>query len=186
MTLPYPHFANLSDIATNFQNVGLATGFTVQQFLAQCVAVTILFVVMYNFAWKKVLVILEERRKTIEQSIKNADRIKQELAEAESTRLSILQKANDQAATIIAEAEKSAVVVGERRTQEAARQAEEIIKSAHEAAVLDRNRLMAELKSQIGALVIQTTEKVAGKVLTPADQARLNDETLRNVEARNN
>jgi F-type H+-transporting ATPase subunit b len=186
MTLPYPHFADLSDIATNFQNVGLSTGFTVQQFIAQIVAVTILFLVMYNFAWKKVLVILEERRKAIEQSLKNADKIKQELADAEATRLSIIQKANEQATKIIADAEKSAAVVGERRTQEAVRQAEDIIKSAHEAAVLDRNRLMAELKSQIGALVIQTTEKVTGKVLTPADQARLNDETLRNVEARNN
>jgi F-type H+-transporting ATPase subunit b len=186
MTLPYPHFANLSDIATNFQNVGLSTGFTVQQFIAQCVAVTILFAVMYQFAWKKVLVLLEQRRSNIEKSMKDVDRIKQQLADAESTRLSIIQKANEQATKIIADAEKSAAVVGERRTQEAARQAEDIIKSAHEASVLDRNRLMAELKSQIGALVIQTTEKVAGKVLTPADQARLNDETLRNVEARNN
>jgi F-type H+-transporting ATPase subunit b len=179
-------FASISEIEDNFQNVGLSTGFTIQQFLSQCVAVTILFIVMYVFAWKKVLVILDERRKAIEQAMKNADRCKQELADAESTRLSIIQKANEQATKIIADAEKSAAVVGERKTQDAARQAEDIIKSAHEAAVLDRNRLMAELKLQIGALVIQTTEKVAGKVLTPADQARLNDETLRNVEARNN
>jgi F-type H+-transporting ATPase subunit b len=179
-------FASLSDIEQNFENVGLATGFTKQQFFAQCVAVTILFVVMYHFAWKKVLVILEERRNTIEQSLKNADRIKQELADAESARLNVLQKANEQATKIIAEAEKSAEAVKERRAQEASRQAEDIIKSAHEAAVLDRNRLMAELKAQIGALVIQTTEKVTGKVLSPADQARLNDETLRQVEARNN
>ena len=177
-------FANISDIAENFQNVGLQTGFTKQQFFSQCVAVTILFLVMYKFAWKKVLVILEERRQAIEQSMKNADKIKEHLAQAESERRSILQKANEQAARIIGEAEKSAAVVTERRTQDAARQAEEIIKNAHEAAVLDRNRLMAELKSQIGALVIQTTEKVTGKVLTPADQARLNDETVQ--QARNN
>jgi F-type H+-transporting ATPase subunit b len=182
----HPLFASLDDIATNFQNVGLSTGFTKQQFLSQCVAVTVLFLVMYKFAWKKVLVILEERRKTIEQSMKNAEQCKKELADAESKRLEIIQKANDQANKIIAEAEKSAEAVKERRAQEATRQAEEIIKTAHEAAVLDRNRLMAELKSQIGALVIQTTEKVTGKVLSPADQARLNDETLRQVEARNN
>ena len=179
-------FASISDIETNFQNVGLQTGFTKQQFFAQIVAVTILFIVMYKFAWKKVLVILDERRNAIEQSMKNADRIKQELSEAEATRLSIIQKANEQATKIIADAEKSAVAVGERRTQDAARQAEEIIKSAHEAAVLDRNRLMAELKAQIGALVIQTTEKVAGKVLGADDQARLNEETLRQLGAKNN
>ena len=70
--------------------------------------------------------------------------------------------------------------------KEAIRQAEDIIKNAHEAAVLDKNRLMAELKQHIGELVVQTTEKVAGKVLTPDDQARLNSETLRQLGANNN
>ena len=45
---------------------------------------------------------------------------------------------------------------------------------------------MLELKQHIGELVIQTTEKVAGKVLTADDQARLNSETLRQLEATNN
>jgi F-type H+-transporting ATPase subunit b len=176
----------LADIIQNFEDIGNQTGFTLPQFLAQCVAVTILFLLLQKLAWAPVRKMLEERRQMIEQSVKNADRIKQELAEAETTRLNILQKANEQAATIIAEAGKSADALKERRAQDATRQAEDIIKNAHEAAVLDRNRLMAELKSQIGALVIQTTEKVTGKVLTPADQSRLNDETLRQVESRNN
>ncbi len=64
MILAHLPFADISGIETNFQNVGLQTGWTVQQFLAQCFAVTILFIVMYKFAWKKVLVILEERRQT--------------------------------------------------------------------------------------------------------------------------
>ncbi len=101
-------------------------------------------------------------------------------------RLSIIQKANEQANKIIAEAEKSAAAVTEARAKDATRQAEDIVKNAREASVLERNRLMAELKAQIGALVVQTTEKIAGKVLTPADQARLKDETLQQVEARNN
>jgi len=177
------HFANIVD---NLENVGDQTGFAPQQFIAQCIAFLVLCGFLWKFAWKPVIVILEQRRMAIEESLANAEKIKRELTEAEATRLSILQKANEQAGKIIAEAEKSAEAVRERRTQEAARQAEEIVKSAHEAAVLDRNRLMAELKAQIGALVIQTTEKVTGKVLTPADQARLKDETVQQVEARNN
>jgi F-type H+-transporting ATPase subunit b len=179
-------FADLSDIGNNFLNVGLKTGFSLQQFLAQCFAVVILFTVMYFFAWKKVLVILEERRRTIEQSLENADKIKKELADAEATRLDIIHKANDQANKIIAEAEKSAAAITEARAKEATRQAEDIIKSAREASVLERNRLMEELKRHVGALVVQTTEKVVGKVLTPEDQDRLNGETLRRFEATNN
>ncbi len=146
----------------------------------------ILFLLLNKLAWQPVRRILDERTRIISDSLSNADRIKKELAEAEATRLSIIQKANEQAAAIIGAAEKAAVLRGEQRTQEAARQAEEIIKKAHEAAQLDRDRLLAELKRDIGALVIQTTEKVAGKVLNADDQARLNAETVRQLGASNN
>ena len=186
MLLTHLPFADLNDIATNFRNVGEATGFTIQQFIAQCIAVVVLFVVMYQFAWKKVQVVLEERRKIIEDSLANADKIKKKLSDAEATRLSIIQKANDQANRIIAEAEKSAAAVTEQRAKEATRQAEDIIKTAHEASVLERNRLLEELKQHVGELVVLTTEKVTGKVLTADDQARLNSETLRQLGANNN
>jgi F-type H+-transporting ATPase subunit b len=176
----------LANVIDNLRNVGTQTGFTVQQFIAQCIAVIVLFAVLQKFAWKKVLVVLDERRHAIELAMANADKIKQELSEAEATRLGIIQKANEQANALIAEAEKAAEVRGEQVTQEAARQAEEIIRKAHEAAVLERDRLMSELKQQVGALVIQTTEKVAGKVLTADDQARLNSETLQQLNAPSN
>jgi F-type H+-transporting ATPase subunit b len=182
-TLP---FADLSDIKSNFEAVGLQTGFTVQQFIAQCIAVTVLFLVMNQFAWKPVRNILDQRRKTIEDSLANAEKIKTQLADAESTRLSIIQKANEKANAIIAEAEKSAAAITAQRAVEATRQAEDIVKNAHEASVLDRNRLMEELKRHVGELVIQTTEKVVGKSLAPADQARLNEETTRQLSAANN
>jgi F-type H+-transporting ATPase subunit b len=178
--------ADLNDIQNNFENVGLRTGFTTQQFLSQCFVVLVLFLVLNQFAWKPVRTILEQRRKTIEDAMANADKIKRELARAEADRLSILQKANEKAVAIIADAEKAAVVRGEQKTQEAARAAEEIIKKAHEAAVLDHQRLLAELKREVGTLVIQTTEKVTGKVLTPDDQNRLNAETLQQLSANQN
>jgi F-type H+-transporting ATPase subunit b len=175
-----------ADIVQNLEDSGNKTGWNPQQFFSQCVAVTVLFVVLWQFGWKPVRTILEARRKTIEESMANAAKIKKELADAEATRLSIIQQANEKANQIIAEAEKSAAVIAEQRAKEATRQAEDIVKNAHEAAVLDKNRLMEELKRHVGELVIQTTQKVTGKVLTADDQARLNNETLRQLGANNN
>jgi F-type H+-transporting ATPase subunit b len=174
-TLP---FANLID---NLQAAGTTTGWNTRQFFAQCVFLVVLFLVLNKFAWKPVRTILETRRKTIEESMANADRIKKELADAESARLEILQKANEQANAIIAEAHKAAAVLAERGNTDASAQAADIIRRAHEAAVLDRDRLMAELKRDIGSLVIETTQKVTGKVLNNDDHSRLNDETLRQL-----
>jgi F-type H+-transporting ATPase subunit b len=167
----HPQFA---DIIQNFQDIGTKTGFTLPQFLAQCLAVTILFLLLNKLAWKPVVKMLDERRKIIADSLANADRIKKELADAEAMRLSI------------AAAEASAAVVNEQRLKEGARQADDLVKNAHAAAEIDRNRLMAELKQHLGELVIQTTEKVAGKVLNADDQARLNRETVQQVEAGRN
>jgi len=176
-------FANIID---NLQTVGTQTGFNIQQFIAQCIAFLVLCGFLWYFAWKPVIVILEQRRKTIEDSMINAEKTKQQLADAETTRLSIIKKANEKADFIVAEAEKSAAAITELRAKEATRQAEDIMKKAHEAAVIDRNRLMAELKAHLGELVIQTTQKVTGKVLTNDDLARLNTETVRQLEAGRN
>jgi F-type H+-transporting ATPase subunit b len=179
-TLP---FANIID---NLETVGNQTGFAPQQFIAQSIAFLVICGFLWYFAWNPVIHILEARRKTIEESMANSDKIKKQLADAEATRLSIIQQANERANLLIAEAEKSAAIIREQRAKEAIKQAEDIIKNAHEVSVLDRNRLMEELKRHLGELVIQTTEKVVGKTLAPADQARLNDETTRQLNAPNN
>ena len=67
--------------------------------------------------------------------------------------------------------------------QKAIAQAEQIISKAREATVLERQRMLIELKREVGALVVQTTGLVAGKVLTAEDQQRLVEETRRQLAA---
>jgi F-type H+-transporting ATPase subunit b len=43
--------------------------------------------------------------------------------------------------------------------------------------------MLAELRREVGRLVVDTTGKVTGKILTPADQQRLADETSRQLAA---
>ncbi len=178
-------FAQIQAI-DNLNNIGLETGWNKWQFLSQVFAVIVLFIALNQLAWKPVRSILEQRRKTIEESIANAEKIKSELTDAEAARIRVIQKANEQATAIVAEAEKTAVHRAELKLQEASRQAEDIIRKAHEAAVLDRNRLMDELKRELGGLVVLTAEKVVGKVLTEEDHSRVNLETLRQLRANSN
>ncbi len=42
-------------------------------------------------------------------------------------------------------------------------------------------RMLAELKREVGRLVVQTTAAVAGRVLTADDQRRLAEETAKRV-----
>jgi F-type H+-transporting ATPase subunit b len=156
-------------------------GWNWQLFLSQVISFTIVALLLRRFAYKPILGILEERRRRIEEGLLNAEKIKQELAEAEKRYAEILAKANAQAQKMIDEARESSAHLSERKQQEAVTAAEQIIAKAREAAALERERTMAQLKHELGRLVVETTAKVTGKVLTPEDQKRLQEEAARQV-----
>lgn len=156
-------------------------GWNWQLFLSQVISFCIVAFLLRRFAYKPILAILEERRQRIAEGLLNAEKIKQELAEAEKRYAEILAKANEQAQKMIDEARESSAHLSERKQQEAITAAEQIIAKAREAAALERERTMEQLKHELGRLVVETTAKVTGKVLTPEDQKRLQEEAARQV-----
>ena len=152
-------------------------------FTSQCIAFLVVAFLLKKMAYKPVLEMLETRRKTIAEGMENAEQIKAELAETQTERNKVLAEANQKAEQLIADAKEAAKQVGEAEGQKAVKQAEEIIRKAREATDADRDRMMSELKSEIGRLVVETTAKVSGKVLTAEDQQRLIDETNRELAA---
>jgi F-type H+-transporting ATPase subunit b len=127
--------------------------------------------------------VLEDRRQRIDESLKNAEKIKSELAEAEASRKQIMEQANAQANKLIEEARAAANQVKEQETQKAISQAEQIIVKAREAAQADHERMLAELKQEVARLVVATTAQVAGKVLSDEDQKRLAEEANKEMAA---
>jgi F-type H+-transporting ATPase subunit b len=151
--------------------------------VAQIISFTIVCILLYKFAYKRVLTMLEERRQRIAEGLANAEKSKAELAKAEAQRQEVLNQANAQANKLIDEARAAAAKVQEQETQKAIAAAEQIIAKAREAAAQDHARMLAELKREVGRLVVQTTATVTGKVLTPDDQRRLAEETAKQVAA---
>lgn len=152
-------------------------------FIAQVVSFCIVAFLLQKFAYKPILQMLEERRKTIAAGLANAEKIKAELARTEAARLEVLNQANSQANRLIEEARAAASRVLESETQKAIAQAEQIITKAREAATADHARMLAELRREVGRLVVATTARVTGKVLTSDDQQRLAEETTRQLAA---
>ena len=163
------------------REVGETFGFDWKIFLSQVISFVIVALVLRRFAYKPILAVLEERRQRIAEGLLNAEKIKQQLAEAEQRHGEILAKANAQAQKMIDEARESAEHVGARKQQEAIAAAEQIIAKAQEASAIERERVMMELKRELGRLVVDTTAKVTGKVLTSEDQRRLQEEASRQI-----
>ena len=163
------------------RETGETFGFDVWIFLSQVISFVIVALVLRQFAYKPILAILEERRQRIAEGLLNAEKIKQQLAEAEQRYADILTKANAQAQKMIDEARESAEHVAERKQQEAIVAAEQIVAKAREASAIEHERTMTELKRELGRLVVDTTAKVTGKVLTSEDQRRLQEEASRQL-----
>src|ERR1051325_5278470 len=130
-------------------------GWNWKLFVSQIISFCIVAYLLQRFAYKPILAVLEERRRKVEEGQINAERIKKELAEAEKRYQEIVAKANADGQKMIAK--------------------------AREAAAIEHDRTMESLKRELGRLVVDTTAKVTGKVLTPDDQRRLQEEAAREV-----
>jgi F-type H+-transporting ATPase subunit b len=165
------------------QEVAKTFGVDWPHLIAQIISFAIVCTLLYKFAYKRVLAMLEERRQRIAEGLANAEKIKAELARTETQRQEVLAQANTQATKLIEEARAAAARVQEQETQKAIATAEQIIAKAREAAAADHARMLTELKREVGRLVVQTTATVTGKILTPEDQRRIAEETAGQVAA---
>jgi F-type H+-transporting ATPase subunit b len=175
----------LADVETGGKVEQIARTFGVDwsHLFAQIVSFCIVCVLLYLFAYKPILSMLDERRRQIAQGLADTERIKTELARSEAQRRELMMQAQAEATRFIEEARAGAARLHEQESQKAIAAAEQILAKAREAAELDYTRMLADLKREVGRLVVQTTAAVAGKILTPEDQRRLAEETARQLTA---
>jgi F-type H+-transporting ATPase subunit b len=83
----------------------------------------------------------------------------------------------------VADAREVARRLQEQEARQATAAAAQVVQKAREAALLEHARMLAELRREVGHLVVQTTAAVAGKVLTADDQRRLAEETALRLTA---
>jgi F-type H+-transporting ATPase subunit b len=149
------------------------------QLMAQIVSFSIVCAVLYLLAYKPILKILEARRQQIATGLANAEKIKAELARIDSQRLDVLAQANAEGKRLIAEARFAAARLRAEETEKANSAAEEILLRARETLERERAGMLADLRREVGRLVVQTTATVTGKILTPDDHRRLAEDTAR-------
>jgi F-type H+-transporting ATPase subunit b len=152
-------------------------------FASQVISFCLVAFILYKFAYGPILKVLADRQKKIAESMANAERIKTELAAAQARAQELLSKADAQANRHIEEARQAAAKVLEAETQKAVAAANDIVTKARQASDAELARMKAELRREVGRLVVATTAKVAGKVLSAEDQQRLADEAARHLAA---
>lgn len=158
---------------------GLAWG----KFFAQVIIFILVYTVLKKYAFGPILAMLEQRRQRIADGEAKLEKISRDAAEAKQNSQAILDKAEADAARLVKEADDAAKLIQERRQQDAVASANTIIAKAREAAQLEQEQLMSQLKREFGRMVSDATSRVTGKVLNTDDQTRINQETAAQVSA---
>jgi F-type H+-transporting ATPase subunit b len=179
------HFILFADIGSDLVQTAKTTaetfGLDTAHFVAQVISFLIVAGALYLFAYKPVLAVLEQRKKRIADGLANAEKIKQELAKAQAKAQDILNQANVQGNKLIEEARQAAAKVLETESQKAIATANDIITKARQASEAELARMKAELRREIGRLVVATSAKVTGDILTTDQQNRLAEDTAKQL-----
>jgi F-type H+-transporting ATPase subunit b len=145
-----------------------------------CFAIVVF--VLKRFAFGPIQQIIDERRKRIRQSIEEADRAREEARKLLEEHRALIGEARSQAEEILSEARKiadsqrervrdEAEADRQRRLEETQRQIEQATKSA-----------LGEIRREVANLSLLAAEKITRKSLTDADQQRLIDEALAEID----
>ena len=149
--------------------------------LAQIVNFTIVAFLLWKFAFKPVMATITERQQKIDSGLTYAEEMKAKLEAAQQASSAQLREAALAGQKIVADAQKAAKEITDRQQQEAVEKANGLITKAQAAIELEKNKMLAEARTEIARLVVATTQRVLAKELTDADRSRYNDAAAREL-----
>lgn len=149
--------------------------------LAQIVNFAILVFVLQRLLYKPILKVLEERRKKVDLSIKQAEKIAKDYEESHKKQQEILDQAKAEASEILGQAKEEAIKLREDMLSQTKLDVESSIKRGQEILNLERERMINLAKKDLAGIILNTTEKVTGKVLSGEDKNRLVEDSLKEL-----
>ena len=150
--------------------------------VAQIISFLLLLIIMRLLVWKKFLKVLDDRKNKVASESKNIEETKKEIEKLKSD----YERKLDQITETAKLKMQDAIAEGKRIAQEIKQGAEldsqKMIKNAEEAIKDELVRARDALRDDIVNLTISAAEKVVGEKLTDAEDKKLVEGFLRQVE----
>lgn len=152
-------------------------------FLWTIITFLVLLGLLAKFAWRPLLKALENRQETIRKSLDDAQRAKEELERLQGESAQITRQARIDAEAIIARTRAEADKLAEELRQKAREEAEGIVKNAERQIQIETRRALQEIRSEAVDLSVTIASKLLERHVSKEDNARLIDDTLKQIEA---
>jgi F-type H+-transporting ATPase subunit b len=162
-----------------------ALGINLNLFLAQLINFGVVVGLLWYLLYKPVMGMLNNRTQRIEQSLKDAEQVKLQLANAKRDYDAEISKARQEAAKIIAQASDRAKAQEAEILVQARREADKVREEARISASQERDALLRDAKDKIAELVTLTASQVLAAELKAAGHDKLIAESLSALDRRN-
>jgi F-type H+-transporting ATPase subunit b len=123
------------------------------------------FFILKKFAWPAIINGLNEREKTIADSLATAERVKQEMATLKSENEALMVQAREERAQMLKEAKDTKDKIINEAKEQAKVEANKIIVDANNAIQNAKMAALTDVKNQIGNMVVEVAEKVIRREL---------------------
>jgi len=138
--------------------------------IAQIVNFLIILFLLKKFFYKPIIKLLDDRKKKIEESLKNADLIEERLKQTEEKSIQIIEEARRNSQNLISESKKEADRILAQAAIEARKSTEQTILDAQTQLNVQKEQMKKELEGETLTLVVEVVRKVLGRTVSPKEK----------------
>ena len=145
----------------------------------------VLVFLLMKFAWKPLLAMLEKRENNIRQSLLDAEKARDELANVKEDTERLLNEARTESQEIVAAGKKTADRMKDEIIDIAQSKSNALLADAKKQIDLEKDRAIADVKAEVVNLSMEVAEKLIKKNLTKEDNLKLINESLSTINPKN-
>jgi len=145
----------------------------------------VLAFLLYKFAWKPLLAMLEKRETSIRESLLDAEKARVELASVKDDTEKLLAEARAESQEIVSAGKKNAEKMKEEIVDKAQVKSDALIADAKKQIQIEKDRAIAEVKSEVVNLSIEVAQKLIKKNLSKDDNLKLINDSLSSINHKN-
>lgn len=150
-----------------------ALGLDPKILIAQIINFALLIFLLYKFGYKQILQFIENRTRTIENGLKNAEKATQDLALAQKEQEKLISQAQAQGREIVTEAKANAEKVAADLLAKNAVQIDALNKKHTADMSALREQMLASVRAEASTLIFSVVEKVLREKMTEEADKKL-------------
>jgi F-type H+-transporting ATPase subunit b len=145
-----------------------------------CFGIT--FFVLRKYAFGPIQKMIDARRETIERALAEADNARQEARNLLEEHKKLIGQAKSEAEEILSEARRVGDAQRERVREETEEDRQRRLEETRRQIEQATHQALGQIREEVGKLSLLAAEKITRKTLTGADQQRLIDEALAEID----